>query len=1124
MSDRERIQAPAPLVQQPEQQSVQSVGKHQASTAVADHPVLGLQRSAGNRFVQGYLGRQARGNGALQPGQATQAALGATSSRGRPLPESIRASMGRSLGTDLSGVRVHTDSLATSAAQELNASAFTWGQDIYFGGGNYQPNTSEGQNLLAHEVVHTVQQGAQKSSNSVQSSPIVSQPADPQEKEADAVARHLTSDQPVSPVSISTGAQGALFRQDAGEVGADTPTPTDTGEVEAAGADATTPGMPAEEVLLTSATFEPSEVHAAYLEEQRGRRGDIRVRLGNIARGTITVRKRGDNYNTTGSEFQSVPLMIPALQPLRQAGVEPVLAVKIRRNTITGHVGIPTGRRGRVDNPAAAVNWIKDHSQEMGWLGMDVSRVPGFTNRLQDGQLLLQLDGFQFILGGFLSGSGNFGLTNDVVTFDASATVSVRGLTEAQLEIDRDAEGNIGGRVEVPVSIQNFSGNLLAVFGNGTVDIRGTVAYATEKLSGEITLLVTDAATARNVALEQLGPEAVQAAAEESSGESGRRPRPGERALAGWGILDFAFTEWMTGRAQVIIDNEGHITVVGEIAPPAEIELFPQRDYVYQIFTVEVRTLYGVPLVGNVFLFANIGMDALAKLGPGKIYNIRVEGTYSTDPRVFNRFSIAATLNISAFAGLRLRAEGGVGVELLDHDIKAGAGVNALAGVRGYVEATPIIGYREIADPEAGREGQFYINGHMELVAQPFLGLGGDLFVELDSPWWSPAPDEKWTWPLGQLEYPLPGEFGIGADVDYVIGSGELPQIQVSEVDFNADKFMTDLMNDHVPPKSQGEQNTQGEWQEGQTTGESAEPTQVDSQGAPPQEPAQGRQTPGEGEPPAPEVQQRWLQGIQALGQLSQRSESNPLEEAAINRQLEQLKRQYGFADLRATRSGEDWIVLARMNPTNNNNPLTVQGVPPTQTGPQQPGAPTTPTAPSGRTAGDPIPMVWFKPPGLYPPSIQIGDERYFFSEPEPLVVPPLSGLPDVRRTAFTGGEVVIGINPAGEFYPREGRVWPRVRAGVLRTGTRQANFRRLLREYGYDWGSKEADHVRDLQWGGQDDYHNLWPLERSWNNAANRVLQQNVTYRDDDGNVVTVRLQETPLNRWFRIDRLQRP
>jgi hypothetical protein len=613
---------------------------------------------------------------------------------------------------------------------------------------------------------------------------------------------------------------------------------------------------------------------------------------------------------------QAIPFTHPALEPLRQAGVQPVLALRVQGNAISGYATIARGD-SFVSQESGLVNAIKEHSAALGWAGLDVNRFPAAENRLDSGTLRLQVNGFTFRLGGFMDGTGTFGLANEAVTFSANTTVHVQGLTDARLQLERDPEGNLGGRVQVPVSLANFAGNVDAAFANGIVDITGTARYTTQKLSGEVTLLVTDATTARNVALQRLGPEAVQASAEQDQApaQAGGGPRPGPRALAGWGVLDFRFTEWMTGRAQVIIDNVGHITVVGEITPPAEIELFPQRDYIYQLFRIEVRTLYGVPLVGNVFLFANVGMDALAKLGPGKIYNIRVEGTYSTDPQVFNRFSLAATLNISAFAGLRLRGEGGVGVQLLDHDIKAGAGVNALAGVRGYVEATPTIGYRERENPEAGREGEFYIHGHMELAAQPFLGLGGDLFVELDSPWWSPAPDKKWTWPLGQLEYPLPGEFGIGADVDYVIGSSELPEIQFGEVDFNASKFMTDLMNDHVPPSSQGEQETQGEWQEGETTGEGAEPELTDSEGAPAEEPAQGQQEPGEGEAPAPEIAQRWEQGMQALGELSRQSQDDPFTEAEINTALTRLRTQYGFTELGAIRAGDKWRVHARMNP-----------------------------------------------------------------------------------------------------------------------------------------------------------------------------------------------------------------
>src|SRR5204863_9288507 len=47
---------------------------------------------------------------------------------------------------------------ARSAARDISAQAFTYGQDIYFGAGRYQPGTEGGRELLAHELAHTVQQ------------------------------------------------------------------------------------------------------------------------------------------------------------------------------------------------------------------------------------------------------------------------------------------------------------------------------------------------------------------------------------------------------------------------------------------------------------------------------------------------------------------------------------------------------------------------------------------------------------------------------------------------------------------------------------------------------------------------------------------------------------------------------------------------------------------------------------------------------------------------------------------------------------------------------------------------------------------------------------------------------
>lgn len=81
------------------------------------------------------------------------------SQRGQPLDAATRASMEPRFGHDFSGVRVHTDEQAAESAQAVRAQAYTVGQDLVFGAGQYAPSTGAGQKLLAHELAHVVQQG-----------------------------------------------------------------------------------------------------------------------------------------------------------------------------------------------------------------------------------------------------------------------------------------------------------------------------------------------------------------------------------------------------------------------------------------------------------------------------------------------------------------------------------------------------------------------------------------------------------------------------------------------------------------------------------------------------------------------------------------------------------------------------------------------------------------------------------------------------------------------------------------------------------------------------------------------------------------------------------------------------
>jgi Domain of unknown function (DUF4157) len=83
------------------------------------------------------------------------AALG---SRGRPLDRSAQVALAPSFGQRVSQVRVHTGPTAAASAAALNAAAYSVGQDVVFGQGEYNPDTSGGRELIAHELSHVEQQ------------------------------------------------------------------------------------------------------------------------------------------------------------------------------------------------------------------------------------------------------------------------------------------------------------------------------------------------------------------------------------------------------------------------------------------------------------------------------------------------------------------------------------------------------------------------------------------------------------------------------------------------------------------------------------------------------------------------------------------------------------------------------------------------------------------------------------------------------------------------------------------------------------------------------------------------------------------------------------------------------
>jgi hypothetical protein len=133
-----------------------------------------------------HIQRQRAPANITQSSEAPQSVHDVLSTSGQSLEAGPRRFMESRFNRDFSQVRLHTDTHASATAHSVGAHAFTVGQHVVFAAGRYKPDTMEGAQLLAHELVHTQQQ---KSVSSLPNKPLsIGQENDSHEREADRMA------------------------------------------------------------------------------------------------------------------------------------------------------------------------------------------------------------------------------------------------------------------------------------------------------------------------------------------------------------------------------------------------------------------------------------------------------------------------------------------------------------------------------------------------------------------------------------------------------------------------------------------------------------------------------------------------------------------------------------------------------------------------------------------------------------------------------------------------------------------------------------------------------------------------------------------------------------------------
>jgi hypothetical protein len=167
--------------------------------------MLGLQRSVGNSGMAGVLEEE------------RSPVHDVVGKGGQPLAPEVRGEMEARLGHDFGDVRVHTDNAAHESAKSVSAHAYTVGSNVVFQRDMYDPSSTAGKTMLAHELTHVVQQRAGAVDGTPAAGGIrVSDPSDRFEREAASTAERVMSTAQPAPVA-ATASGPAVQREEAPE-------------------------------------------------------------------------------------------------------------------------------------------------------------------------------------------------------------------------------------------------------------------------------------------------------------------------------------------------------------------------------------------------------------------------------------------------------------------------------------------------------------------------------------------------------------------------------------------------------------------------------------------------------------------------------------------------------------------------------------------------------------------------------------------------------------------------------------------------------------------------------------------------------------------------------------------
>lgn len=250
-------------------------------------------------------------------------------------------------------------------------------------------------------------------------------------------------------------------------------------------------------------------------------------------------------------------------------------------------------------------------------------------------------------------------------------------------------------------------------------------------------------------------------------------------SVYGDGRVTIKFTPWLQGTAGIKLDPTGKMQVVGKVAIPDTVEVFPQKKIEKELLSVGVDIpIVGVAVAGQrIGIFLNISgsVSAKASIGPGELREAQVEITYDPEDESSAQITGSARFVVPAEAGLRLAISGALGAGIPIVSAKAGLEIGGELGVKGEAAAAAQVEWT----PQTG----INLDAEVSLIAQPKFTFDVTGFVEVTADLLLTEIDlYSKRWQLAAFEYG--SNMQVGAKLPVKVENGKFKDISVDDIEF----------------------------------------------------------------------------------------------------------------------------------------------------------------------------------------------------------------------------------------------------------------------------------------------------------------------------------------------------